>query len=471
MPDNVTSRGIADIDGAAIVEVKEDMLAAYLLLTPPQGGGKPVTLDTVNKALAQNGVKFGLNMSVAEQMISDGVYSQRKIIAEGIPAVNGIDGSITYLFETTDVLKPRRMENGGVDYKDLGLVKNILKDTAIATLTAAVSGNDGMNVKGVPIKHKPGLPPKFQLGKGVTVSEDEKELIAAIDGNLAWQKDRFVVEETLVLQADVGVATGNIDFMGDVVIKGGVLENFLVKSGGSVTIAGGVHGAEVVAERNIDIKLGSVNSKVTANGDIKINFCESSKVHAGGDVSASSFVASEVFAGGTLSAATGKGVVVGGKYIALQSFVANILGSESFTATRVTIGNGGMLAEERLAEEKKIATTEEQIKKLMQISDILQEHKKKFGPLSPDRDAMLTTAIRSRFTLQREIKISQALIKELDEKIRQEQSVSAIVKKDLWPGVNIRIGTNSVGVDKHWTRVSISERAGEVSFDPITGTI
>jgi uncharacterized protein (DUF342 family) len=455
----------------AHVEVSGDQLSAYLTLTQPHGEGKVLTYDEICDIITrQHQIAAGLDLGIAKQMLVAGAYNRRTKIAQGTPALDGLAGTINYTHEPTNELKPSRTKTGEVDYRNLGLVKNITSGEIIANITPPTEGEDGVNVLGAAIKHKPGQPAKFQVGIGTLLSEDGLTITAAIDGNLAWQKDRFVVDETLTIKEDVGPATGNIDFLGNVVIKGGVMENFVVRSKKNISIAGGVHTAEITAGGDIDIKLGAVYSTLKAEGSVRVGFCESTHITCKGDVITSSLVACNAECEGMLNVTAGRGILVGGKCTAVMGFTANTLGNDSFIATRVTVGRGGQLAEERNALQKQVTDLEENIRKLAQIAGMLQEHKKRIGSLTADREAMLTSAIRSRFTMQREVKMAQARINEINEKIKGDESVVAIIKKELWPGVTIRIGTLSRTVDKHWTRVQVAiNDEGDIELKPIVG--
>ena len=67
---------------------------------------------------------------------------------------------------------------------------------------------------------------------------------------------------------------GNIDFIGDVVIKGMVNDGFKVKSGKSITVMGNVYAATLEARQNIIIKQGAINSQLEAGGDVRVGFAK-----------------------------------------------------------------------------------------------------------------------------------------------------------------------------------------------------
>lgn len=65
-----------------------------------------------------------------------------------------------------------------------------------------------------------GLPPL--VGRGFDKSVDGLTYTAAIDGKIERHKNRIIILPILEINGDVDVGTGNIDFVGDVVIHGSV---------------------------------------------------------------------------------------------------------------------------------------------------------------------------------------------------------------------------------------------------------
>jgi uncharacterized protein (DUF342 family) len=318
----------------------------------------------------------------------------------------------------------------------------------------------------------PGKDPKYLVGKGTELSADGTVITAAADGNLRWQRDHFTIDEVLIIAEDIGSTTGNVDFIGDVLVKGNVLEGFTVISEKNITVNGTANNAKIQAGGNIDIKMGSVNSELISKGNIKIGFCESSKIECGGDLTSSSFVASEIFCSGTAYATNGKGIVIGGKMTCLKGMLFNIVGSDSYVKTRLTLGNGAILCEEKQALEVEEAKLTEQTSKLIQLIDMLNGVKKKSGKLPPENEDMLATAIRQRFKYSNEIKQIGKKIAEIEENLLHNADLHIEVRKSVFPGVTVRIGALSKKVDQRHDRCNIVlDNTGEINLKPITGSI
>jgi len=458
------------VNGTVTVALSEDRMKAYMTVTPPGENGTAVTVEEAIMELNKSEVQLEVDHDIIKDIIEHRKYNYPNEIATGKHAVNGTDGVITYRFKKFTELSPKEDETGKIDYKDLGLVQNVTAGTVIADITPETEGEDGYNVCGAVFKAVPGKKAKYLIGKGVYLSFDERQLIAEIDGNLRWHRDHFTVEGTLVIGEDVGTSTGNIDFIGDVVIKGNVGESFAVSSKKNVVVHGSVTNAKITADGDIEIKTGCVNSVVSGKGNVKIGFCESSTIDCEGDLSSSSFVSCNVFCQGTASAITGKGIIVGGKMTCLKGIVANIIGSESYAKTHLTLGNGAVLSEEKNELEKKEANLTEQIGKLLQISTMLTEHKKKLGQLTPDRDDMLSSAIRTRLKYSNDVKIIKKRIAEIDASILSTYNLHIEVRKELWPGVSVRIGTTRIKVENKNVRCRVfANTSGEIEIKAITG--
>jgi hypothetical protein len=463
--------GFIPVNGAVIIEISEDNMNAYLYITEERDGGIAVSKDDVTSEVMRRNIANSF-LETAHELVNFKEYNKKILIGAGHPPKNGVDGKIEYLFETTNDLVPKKGKLGEVDFKDLGLVRNIHQGELIAQIVHPTEGFPGANVYGQPLLPFPGKAPKFTVGKGTEINAEETEIKAAVSGNLIWDKGGFVVDETLVIGENVDVSTGNIDFIGNVLIKENVAENFTVKSKKNVTVNGNVSGATIIADGDIIINLGCVFSDIVAGGDVKLGFCESSKVECGGNFVCQSVIAGQVYCGGSFNATGGRGVVIGGKHTALTGFAANIIGSESYTKTSVTLGNSAVLAEEKLDLSNKIQDLEDRTKKLLQVAEVLQEYKKNNGGQLPaDREAMLTTAIRSRFTFQREVKQFQKRISEIDQELNAVVDQYIVVNKHIWPGVTARIGAELLIVDTHMQKIMIGKDGeGQLAFLPFPGS-
>ena len=449
------------INSVVEISIDPNKTTAFVSFSKPENGGMDVTMDKIMDVLDANFVSYGIQEENLEKAIAQKRYNENICAAKWTPPVNGIDGVIQYYFNKDKHVAPIEDENGNVDYKNLGLINNILAGTPIAEISMPTEGEPGTDITGATVPQKVGVPARYNVGAGTQLMNNDTQIVASVSGNLIFKNGAFVVEEKIVINGDVDVSSGNIDFIGDVTIKGSVFEGFRVVSRRSITIMGLVAKAELVAEGDIFVKGGVVNSKLVSKANVKIGFCENSNITAEGNVESSSFVGGEVFASEKIIAASGKGVLVGGKYTALNGVEASVIGSENYTKTIVTLGNNAVLSEEREKLEKENKSLEDQVDQLGKILITLHEYTKS-GKLSPERERMQTDARRSRIRLQNQVRANTRRIAEIEEMLQLTQNLSVTVKRILYPGVTIRINSSVLKVSAVENRVKAMVQGADI---------
>ena len=112
------------------VSIDPNCTTAFMTISEPAGGGLDVTPEKAMAAIRAKGIAFG----VIESAVSEAVY-----------------------FKKESTFKPIEDENGNVDYKNLGLVRNIYHGTPIAKITPPTEGTPGTDIMGKPVAQKHGV--------------------------------------------------------------------------------------------------------------------------------------------------------------------------------------------------------------------------------------------------------------------------------------------------------------------------
>ncbi|WP_083642296.1 FapA family protein [Desulfosporosinus metallidurans] len=135
-----------------------------------------------------------------------------------------------------------------------------------AVLARKIPGKPGVPGKDVLGKVLPAATFKdfqFCLKKNVCLSADELEVMAACDGQPVRLDERtYMVENVYVLHKDVDLATGSIEFPGDVFIDGNVQDGLRIFAGGKIEIRGSVSHAEIRAEKGAKIHQNLIGGKI-----------------------------------------------------------------------------------------------------------------------------------------------------------------------------------------------------------------
>ncbi len=446
------------------ISINPNNSAAFVSFTKPSGGGLDVTAEQILSALDNKFICHGILEDDIRRAVELKRYNENICAARWDPPVDGVDGVIKYFYKTDQAVRPVENDQGEVDYKNLGLVRNITAGTPIAAITFPTEGEPGTDITGKTVHQRQGVPAKYTVGAGTSLVDGDTQIIAAVDGNLVYKNGAFCVEETLLINGDVEVATGNVDFIGDIVIKGSVFEGFRVTSKRKITINGTVTGAELTADGDIFVKIGAINSTITSKGNVKLGFCENSRIQCEGNMESASYVGGEIFVGQKMIA-SGKGVIMGGKYTALDGVEASVIGSDKYVKTEITLGNNAVLSKEKDTIEKAIAQMEDKVDQLSKVLNTLAEIAKK-SKLPPEREQLKAEALRSRIKLQQEIKKANKRIEDIEEALKLTQNLSVVCKRMIYPGVILRINNCVLNVNATQNHVRATVDGGEIVFRP-----
>ena len=104
------------------IQTDSDGLAAYIRFVPPVNMGKRATLEDIQKAVIDAGIRHGIIEGMVEHLAIERSYNNNYLLAKGDTPVDGKDGFLQYNFNTGPKShRPKMMENGSVDYKSLDL--------------------------------------------------------------------------------------------------------------------------------------------------------------------------------------------------------------------------------------------------------------------------------------------------------------------------------------------------------------
>ena len=87
---------------------------------------------------------------------------------------------------------------------------------------------------------------------------------------------KISVIPVIEVNGDVDLSTGNIEFVGNVIVRGSVQTGFFVKAGGDVEITGTVSGG-IVEGKDVVIRMGIIgmqNGYVSAVQDLQAKFIQ-----------------------------------------------------------------------------------------------------------------------------------------------------------------------------------------------------
>jgi uncharacterized protein (DUF342 family) len=217
-----------------------------------------ITKEDITHVLAEKAVVHGINLEVIEDMISNEAYGQEFVIASANPPVLGTDASVVETIPIDQDVKPFLDESGNADYKKWENIRQIKKGEVICTRIPPTPGIPGISVYGHPLSSNPGDDVALPAGLNTKAIDNETKLVATIDGYLYRAGRNICVGNIYIINGDVDFKTGNIEYSGDVIVKGNVNAGFSVIADGNISIEGFVEAAHIESKQNNVFLKGSV---------------------------------------------------------------------------------------------------------------------------------------------------------------------------------------------------------------------
>jgi uncharacterized protein (DUF342 family) len=317
-----------------VVEISEDGSAAFIRVRGPGFGGCDLTYEDYIEILNRNGVVAGINEDFLRDFADKPVYRERICVASAKKPIDGANSFLEYFFET----EPGRVRlsetaEGKVNFKELNIIQNVLKDETLAKLHPAERGEEGFTVTGTPLPAHDGKDIPVTLGKNVRFSQDGLTILADINGQVVIANGRINVEAVYTIDGNVDLKTGNILFLGNVIVTGNVAEGFSVKASGNIEVYGMVDKASLTAEGDIILRQG-INGKkgeaINAGRSIWAKFIENAEIKAGDMVVVSDGILNSNIAADRRIVCQGKrAAIIGGRLRASEEICAKSFGSPS----------------------------------------------------------------------------------------------------------------------------------------------
>ena len=445
------------------IEVAKDRMSVTMKIDRQPGMVPPQKQDILN-ALAERRIIFGIDEVAIEQGLEHG---SQTVIVKGKAPEPGKDATIVRKFDAESKGKFEEDKFGRVDYKNMNLFLIARKGDVIAERIPHTQGVDGTNIFGDTLRAKPGKPKPVPAGKNTEI-QDENFVVATLDGQIIEANNKFSIDPRLEIRGDVGVGTGNIDFLGAVDISGDVQHGFSVKATGTITINGAVTGG-VVEGYNVFVKGGIIGidgkGKVTAEEDVQAAFVENGIVEAGGAIMVSDVVLhSELSAGIRIVVEGKRGLVTGGYLAAGEEIRAKVIGNQALVASRLVVGVNPSLQKKYQEACKEYSASKKKLQQLTQALNTLG--KIDMSQLPPQRAEQIAQLTRSQFPLAGQVERSERLIRELEEQLAQMRNGKICVADRIYPGQKLIINSIMKHVQAEEQRCTFQVEGDEVRVGP-----
>jgi uncharacterized protein (DUF342 family) len=431
-------------DSRAVIETSEDEMKAFMTIIPPKPRGRDLDIDDVLEALNDQSVVVGIKQETIGQSLEDEAYNMPILAAEGQKPKNGEDAKIVYNFRTEKKVTLHEDEKGQMNFKDLDLVENVVAGQLLATKTPATEGEEGRTITNRILPAKNGNDNPLNPGKNTELSPDGMSVIAAINGQVVIFNNKITVEPIFEVKGDVDIHTGNILFLGTVIVKGTVEDGFSIKAAGDIEIMGSVGKCLLDAEGDVHIKqgcMGKLGGNIKAGGSVWAKFLEQINVTAGKNVFVQDGIMHcQVDATEKVVCFGKRATIVGGRIRAGEIVNTKTLGSVSFTETVVEVGVDPKSRQRLFDVEKEKAEADASLEKLNANINTLQAQKKVKRNFSEEKEELLNKMVASSNEINIRLNEINEEMSELKSYLKLLKTIGKVsVSKNVFPGTRIAI--------------------------------
>jgi len=334
--------------GTLNIYISTDMMQASAAIDPT--GHEYITEALFKSKMTELGIKAGIKQDAIQELLIDTNVGKEMIIAEGKPATAGRDGYFEFMFSTdNEGYKPSINEDGSIDYSVQRSL--VTKGDLLGAYHAPKPGFFGYTVFSSVVAP---VPPKDDSKiKLENVEEIDNNYYALIDGEASYKNGILSVNDVLNINGDASIVMGVIEYSGDIIINGDVLTGTVIKTSGSVTVAGTVEAATITAGKDIFVRKGiqgKEKAMIRAGHDVVAAFIEEATVVAGNSIRFNYSYCSNIISGNEIIADGRHGSVLGGTASAAKLIRTKYAGNDVGVKTKLSINKGG----ERISDDSTI---------------------------------------------------------------------------------------------------------------------
>jgi uncharacterized protein (DUF342 family) len=454
-------------DASLSVELAEAEMKAYLMAYPPADGGADPSFEQIVSFLEMNGVVEGIDQDAVGAFVDDPRYREQILVARGTPAAHSKDAVVRYSFDIDPGQVQLKEKDGRVDFKELNLVQNVVQGQVLARKEPAQRGEPGKTVTGKLLPANDGKDTQMPIGKNVRLSEDGASAVAEINGQVVISGGKISVEPVHVINGDVNLRTGNVLFLGTVLVKGNVDDGFTVKAAGNIEVMGSVGRSDLDAEGDIIVHQGVAgrNSGVIRAGrNVWAKFIENARVESGDLVVVSDGLMNCTVLSDRKIICRGKRAsIVGGQLKAVEEIDAKTLGSVAGGETVLEVGYDPKRKEKLAALEQKNEEYIAQMEDLKLNMGTIENLVRSGREVSGDKKAYYQDLKEKRVGLEAEMSSLNDEIEELRDHLTNLKVTGRIsASGTVFPGVRISIKDAFLEVRNEFRAVTFIADKGTV---------
>ena len=460
------------VDGEFFIQIDDDHLNAFLTCIPGRGGCA-VTPESVVEEARNKIISTELDMEAIERAINEN--GDHVLIAHGRQPEVGHDSEFKSLLPEAKEHVPQVDEDGVANFRDLGEILIVHAGDTLMRRIPATLGEPGITISGQPIPAMPGRDDPYSVKlEGVEIDPEDQDLLkSTIDGCPTLLENGVKVEPVYTIR-NVDLHSGNIDFLGTVIVTGGILSGMTVKADGDIHVKGSVVGVVLLAGGDVIVGGGIIghddktnkehadHARVECNGTCTANFTQNARINAGKNILIRDFTmmskvvaAEQVIVGDE----THTGQIIGGFTTAGALIQAGIIGAPTRSRTVVIAKTSDLLFARMAAITEAMDAAKVKRSKFVRLLDLAANRPDRVS----EKDIKLAESGRSEVDVEiANIKLDEA---ELKKEIVISRGAHITAKKKFLEGVEVKIGPKVAKVIRDTERGTYRVKNEELIYE------
>ena len=252
------------------IKFNSDKTEAYITITYQDEGEdlsnknlpELISEDEIIQYLNSYGIKYGILQSAIDY-IKNNREVNKVIIAKGQKPKPPIEDSLNILFNCDKKLDIDETKDK-IDYRSINYITSVKENEILAEIIIGEDGVNGINVFSeiIPSRSKKAI--EFKAGQGCKLVDNK--FISTIAGRPNYNKKSVWVEPIYILNNDVNLSSGNINFPANVQVNGKVSDGMKINCGNSLFVKDGVFNSVIKANNSSKIEGNIIGSTIEIGG-------------------------------------------------------------------------------------------------------------------------------------------------------------------------------------------------------------
>ena len=415
------------------VRVSEDHLSAYLTVFPHLGTGEELSRETIDEALEKKSVTFGIREEGVQRALdADMKESNREatvLIARGRLATPDGRPAVQFFAALPKSPTVHIRPDGSADYRNTGSLSSVSEGAPLAAVFRETATGDSIGIDGERIVASKQAPTIVHSGDNVEARNDEDGaslLFAAADGRLEIRDNTLNVITAHIVEGDIDMSTGNVEFPSAVKVGGSVKSGFTVMAGGDIEVGDTIEASLVSSDQSVTVGggiKGAGRAVIRAKKELKARFIERARVFGVGAINLEAgTMNASVKCNDRIRCSPKKSRIAGGEVKSRLGLEVVDLGSPRGARTHVSFGQD-YVVEHRISDlEQRVAKAQENIVQL----------DRKMGDLTGRE---LAKAQRKKASLLKKVEHYSVQLFTSRERFEEHHDSDVVVYGTLYPGV------------------------------------